>query len=190
MASVFQQPQNKECACEMVALQVSKMSKSCEQQECMWIRTRRSTRTQRKANMNRKHGEPRHLSLTNPTLPERTTRKSPRQHNNQFYAWCHGVLSVRSPNLCLLSSHVGVHLSVLQQSKNMIKKKITMSIRHAIGARWRPTKRGDARQCPNARFKHAADHVAFELLRSSITVKRDPVKRPFSSPTRGIQTRK
>ena len=89
--------------------------------------------------------------------------KSPRQHKNQSYAWCHGVLSVRSPNLCLLSSHVGVYLSVLQQNKTLIKWKITMSIRHAIGARWRPTTRGDVLQCPNARLKHAADDVAFEL---------------------------
>ena len=118
--------------------------------------------------MNRKHGEPRHLSRANRTLPERTTRKSPQQHNNQSYAWCHGVLSVRSPNVCLMCFHVGVHLSVLQQNKNIIKWRITMSVRHAIGARWQPTNRGDVLQCPNARLKHAADHAAFELPPSSL----------------------
>ena len=67
-----------------------------------------------------------------------------------------------------MSFHVGVHLSVLQQNRNMIKWKITMSVRHAIGARWQTTNIGDVLQCPNARLKHAADHVAFELPRSSL----------------------
>ena len=62
-----------------------------------------------------------------------------------------------------MSFHVDVCLSVLQQNKNMFKWKITMSVRHAIGARWQPTNRGGALQCPNARLKHAADHTAFEL---------------------------
>ena len=140
--------------------------------------------------MNRKHGEPRHLSHANRTLPERTTRNSPQRHNNQSYAWCHGVLSVRSPDVCFMCSHVCVHLNVLQQNKNMIKKKKTMSIRHAIGVRWQPTNRGDVLQCPNARLKLVADHVAFELPPRSVTVNHVLVQRSLSSRTRWIQTRK
>ena len=49
-----------------------------------------------------------------------------------------------------------------------------------------PTNRGDVLQRPNARMKHAADRVAFELLRRSVTVKRDIVKRLFNSRFRGI----
>ena len=73
------------------------------------------------------------------------------------------------------------------QTKNIIIWKITMSILHAIGARWWPTNRGDALQCPN-RLKHAADHVAFELPRSSLHGEPHPCL--LISLTGGIQMRK
>ena len=118
---------------------------------CMWMRTRTKT----------------FAPVTcKPPSSRKNHEKSPQQHNNQSYARC-GVLSARSQDVCLMSSHVDVYRGSLQ-TKNIIIWKITMSILHAIGARWWPTNRGDALQCPNARLKHAADHVAFELPRSSL----------------------
>ena len=41
--------------------------------------------------------------------------------------------------------------------------------------------------CPDARLKHAADHVAFEFSPRSVTVNRVLVQHSLSSPTGGVQ---
>ena len=60
---------------------------------CMWMRTRTKT----------------FAPVTcKPPSSRKNHEKSPQQHNNQSYARC-GVLSARSQDVCLMSSHVDVY---------------------------------------------------------------------------------
>ena len=118
--------QQTNCARELVAVQIYKMLGNIGE-------NKKNTNATTKSACGCARGRtPQHLPLANRTLPERTARKSPQQHNNQSYAWCHGVLSVRSLNMCLLSSHVGVHLGSLQQKQNLDQKETADDNKYGI----------------------------------------------------------
>ena len=146
---LLNQPHNKQVACKWVAQQVFKMSGHIGEQKQMQTKGACGCARGRR---------PLHLSLANRTVPERTTRN---HHNNTIISLTPGVmvclLSTRSPDLCLMSSHVDVYRGSLQ-TKNIIIWKITMSILHAIGARWWTTNRGDALQCPTSKLRHGEPH--------------------------------